>query len=46
MKFTLRVINVALGMACAVLAAGFLSKAPWATRLWPFAALETRLGFI
>ena len=46
MTSALRVTNVVLGVLCAALAAGFLSRAPWATRLWPFAALETRLGFI
>lgn len=42
---SLRIANVLVGVVSATLAVGFLIRAPWALRVWPFAATETRLGF-
>jgi hypothetical protein len=42
----LRVTSLISGLVFSVLAAGLTVRAPWATSLWPFATLETRLGFL
>ena len=42
----LRGASLASGVVFAVLAIGLAARMPWATRLWPFAMQETRLGFL
>jgi hypothetical protein len=46
MEAMLRPATLLAGAAFAAITAGLIVRAPWATALWPFAAVETRLGFI
>ena len=46
MQQFLRAAMVVIGVLFAILAVGLMARAPWATRVWPFALLETRLGCI
>lgn len=42
----IRLVSLACGAALGVIGLGFLRRDGWATELWPFELLETRLGFI
>jgi hypothetical protein len=46
MERILRGASLATGVVFAVLAIGFAARMPWATRFWPFAMQESRLGFL
>ena len=42
----IRCLAIGAGLVYAVLTIGFIWRIPWATYIWPFELLETRLGFI
>jgi hypothetical protein len=46
MQRYLRLGMIVIGVLFAILAAGLVVRMSWAIRLWPFAMLETRLGFL
>jgi hypothetical protein len=46
MERLLRGVGLAGGIVFSILAVGLYMRMPWATGLWPFAMVETRLGFI